>query len=121
LFQQYFKTHLIKVIDTAEIIDTTIYEVKQKVQLELDFNEDQTDYLLIIEELINNPESIDKIVFGKKEITELLESGQLETLYVQKDYPSVEKLMSGEVKTNIILINNPLFSKYGGLVGVKYY
>lgn len=119
LFQQYLKNHLIKVIDTAEITDTLIHDVKKQIQLELDFKTDQKDFIKEVDELIADINVLDKIVFGKSEVIQLFESGQLEKIYVFKE-EFVEKMLGS--KTNVIIVNDPLFlKKYGGIIGIKYY
>lgn len=122
LFTQFFKKYLLKTLTISEITDQSIYSV---VQLSADvMTSDLEEKKLIdsFEEMIVNPDLLDKLIFGTKEVMTKFTSGHLEEIFVSNKYENKDLILKSNTKTKIHIIKSSSFTaKYDELVGIKYY
>lgn len=114
MIQKYFGNKILKLLTTETIDDYTIQKVLREIEMDINTINDDIDIDGIISE---NP---DMFVFGTDEVYKYMKSGDLKIVYVSDKLfdPYMNKLNS---KTNIIKCNNKAVSKYGGIIGEKYY
>lgn len=122
LFIQFFDKHLLKILTISEITDQSINQV---INLSSDIfatNTVEQESINNLEKLIKNPSGIDLLVFGTDDVLISFKLGQLKEIYVNNNFIDKEDILNHETKTNIIIIDSAGFvSKYGDLVGIKYY
>jgi len=121
LFEQYFQKFLLKILNTAEITSGLIYRVLSMAVDILD--EPREDPLKKLEHLISDPKTIDLVVFGTEMTRKLLITSKLREIYVWYRYENLDQMFEHSMgKTKIHVVRSKEFiSKYGPLVGVRYY
>lgn len=128
LISQYFpsSSQKLKLIDTPEITMGSIHEILPKCTSIIDPIDDPIEKKAIDEfkDLLKISETIDKVVFGKNEVVELLENYQISKLLIDEelDDEQINILLGLNNKTTVVRIKNKSFIKsYGNLVGIKWY
>ena len=122
LFIQYFEKNLLKTVTISEINDQSINQVIQMSSNVLSLKTEEQNLLANFEEKIMDPYHIDLFVFGNDQVLSDFHAGHLKELYLfdQSDYKDV--ILKANQKTTIHIIKSTVFvSKYGGMIGVKYY
>lgn len=119
LFIKYFAKHLLKILTISEIKSQTINDVIGK-SIDV-FEHQDLDIFRKLEKQILDPNGTDLIVFGDEAHT-LFIDGKLKELYVSGNYDQIDLILHTKNKTQIFQMKQKVFeSKYGMLVGVKYY
>lgn len=122
LYIQYFSRHLLKMITVPEIIDNTIYQV---IQLSADVLISDTEEKRIIqkfENMLTDKDLIDLLLFGRQETMAAFAQNQLKEMLICEESTLKDYVLKDETKTKIYVIKTKEFtSKYGELVGIKYY
>ena len=119
LIQQYFGKE-IKMLDTSDIDENTIDEVKKKAADIFCENKQEALIISEIEDLINN--NVDLLAFGEEEIFTLLTDGMLKKIVITEKTDTLSQLLEYNKKTEVIEMSDKAFiKKYGGLVGIKWY
>ena len=118
LFTQYFSTHLLKTITISEIVDNSIHHV---VKLANDvLVPDDSEIIRRFEDKLNDAKEIDLLVFGTDTVLSLFKLGQLKEIIANNKSAYLDSIIGS--KTKITIIKSVEFSsKYGELVGIKYY
>ena len=122
LFIQFFRKYLLKNMTIPEITDQSINLV---VQLSIDVLTSDVEEKKLIESfqmILSDPNKIDLIIFGTDEVMKAFENGKLQEIYIADIYNNKQTIIKSNVKTKIHIIKTPDFiSKYGELLGIKYY
>ncbi|XWV26985.1 peptide chain release factor eRF1 [Tupanvirus soda lake] len=122
LFVKYFSKYLIKTITIPEISSQSIYYVINSAADVLASENCEKELITSFEKIITDPKMIELIVFGTNETQEAFDSGELKEIYVYHSFPKKENILNSDTKTKIHIIrSNEFRSKYGDLVGIKYY
>lgn len=122
LFDKYFTKHLKKVLTIGEINDQSVYNVIRASSDVLTNESSEKELIQNFEEILANPDKLDLIVFGTNEVTSLFNTGNLKEIYIGNRFVHKQYLLDADNKTKIHIINSTTFtSKYGELVGIKYY
>ena len=122
IFVKYFSKYLLKTITIAEITDQSIHQVIRSTSDVLSTAFGEKDLIDQFDQIINDPKTIDLLVFGNNEVENALNNGCLREIYVSDLYPHKEQLLKTNYKTKIHVISSKEFtSKYGDLVGIMYY
>jgi len=113
---------LLKTLTISEINEQSINQV---IKYASDVLSSETSEKNIINEfdlMLTNPKQIDLILFGFDEVLDAFNNGLLRTIYVSRRSSFKNLLLNSNKKTLVVIINFDNFcSKYGELVGVKYY
>jgi peptide chain release factor subunit 1 len=122
LFIKSFGANLLKVLTISEITDQSIFQVVRLATDVLSNDADEKILLDIFEATLTNPNKLDLIVFGTKEVMILFDAGQLKEIYVYEKYNGKEYILKSDSKTNVHVIRSSKFAQnYGDLVGILYY
>jgi len=122
LFDQHFARHLLKNLTTTEIVSDSIRQVILMAADVLTTDATEKNIINDFEEKIKNTSTIDLIIFGTSNVISELLTSNLKEIYVADDYDDKETVLTSNTKTIIHLIKSKEFtSKYGELVGIKYY
>lgn len=122
LFEQHFQKHLLKSVAVPEITDQSIHQI---IRLSSDIFTSETCETELIDQFeskLSDTSQIELLVFGAKMVLMALESGQLKEIYVSDKSAHKKNIIKTNTKTRITIIKSDGFSsKYGELVGIKYY
>ena len=122
LFIKFFDKFLVKTVTISEITDQSIHQVISSISDVTSTESEEIKLINQFEEMICDSKKIDLIVFGINEIELMLDDGELEEIYVSDNYVHKEKIIKTNAKTIIHVIKSKEFtSKYGDLVGIRYY
>lgn len=122
LFTQYFSKYLLKVVTISEIDQNSITSVIQMSSDVLSSQSDEQQVLINFEKKILDPNQLDLLVFGEEQVLADFYLGHLKDIYLFEQNIHKDALINDNQKTNIIIIKSNIFvSKYGQIVGVKYY
>lgn len=119
MFKQYFSEYVVKTITTPEICDNTINFVISQCQDVFCKKCDESE----MEEVLYDPVKFERLVFGEENVMKEYVLGNLKEIYVGEEYHEQnDGVFRKNVKTKINVIHTVSFvSKYGNVVGVKYY
>jgi len=124
-FQKIFMPYLLKTVTINEITSQSIHQV---INLAADVLTATDDLVEKFNSLLADPSKIDLIVFGTQEVIEYFNNGQLQEIYVSAEYTNRSSIaiafrgILSNTKTQIHIIKSREFvTKYGELVGIKYY
>lgn len=122
IFTQYFAKYLLKTVAISEINENSIYHVVKLADDVLDNNSESYQKLKNIDTLVSNDNTMDLVVFGNDNVMLELEAGSLREIYVDAEYINNLDIDNINKKTSIHIIDIPEFkTKYGEMVGVRYY
>ncbi|XWV25646.1 mimivirus peptide chain release factor eRF1 [Tupanvirus deep ocean] len=122
LFIKYFSKFLIKTVTIAEITSRSIYQVINSAADVLTSENCEKEIVSSFEDMITDPKMIELLIFGTNESQEAFDNGELKEIYVYHTYSKKDSILNSDTKTKINIIkSNEFRSKYGDLVGVKYY
>ena len=122
---QYLDSRVLKIVDTPEIQDSTVWEVYEKCLEEFATAEDKETVELIgtIKDMMIN--GIDKLTFGQKEMIIGLENCMLETLLISSDSNEELKKQINKLNSydcNVIEVEPLKMHSLGvDMVGIKWY
>lgn len=120
IFIKIYQQYLAKIITIPEITDQTIYNV---IDIIKDLNDSHRNSIMEkITNMINDPITIDLMVFGTENVHQLYITGQLDKVYVFHDYNDKDAILNCISKTE----KNIFYSKeckklYGDLIGIRYF
>ena len=124
LFVQHISSRVVQTMTTGEINDGTIYDVCEMCNSSIfrDIKDNKFDEIIgEIDELIqNNP---DKLAFGQ-EINAHIDENNLEKLIISDQISNDDiEILKNRVSKNcsIMRIGHEWISKYGQMVGIKFY
>jgi len=120
-FKTFLSKHLIRTITIPEISDQAVNEGFRLIDTLIASVElSDTDLLMRqIEENLRNPALVDLYLFGE-EVWSFIVNGELEEVYVTDEYASLIDSQAS-AKLSVHLMNKAFRTKYGGLVGRRYY
>lgn len=122
VFKKYFSIHLSETLTIPEIDENTINQVITQCSNTLLSQNNDLQLINDFEQLINNPNKIDLLIFGSNNVIEHLNSGLLKDVYVYFESSYKQKIISLNSKTTIKIFKQSKFlSKYGEIIGVKYF
>lgn len=122
LFIKYFHKNLLKTLTISEITSQSIYQVINLASDVLTSEATEKNLLFIFEQILTDPNKIDLIIFGIQETINAFKLGLLKEIYVADKNIHKQFIIKTETKTKIHIIKSSSFvSKYGELVGIKYY
>ena len=122
LFIKYFSKNLLKTLTIAEINERSINNVIVMASDVLTSNLDENNLIKEFDEKLSVPGQIDLIIFGIKEVIFAFDVGELKEIYVGEKSVYKDQIIKSTTKTKIIIIRSTEFiSKYGELVGIKYF
>jgi len=122
LFVQYFSKHLLKTLTVSEITNQSINQVIQMAADVLTSEANDKELLMEFEQMLLDPAKMDLIVFGTDTTESLLKEGQLKEMYMSDRYINKQEILKINTKTKIRIVKTTEFaSKYGGLIGIRYY
>jgi len=117
LFQQHFGKHLQQTVTIAEVNDTSIHQVTSSIT---DVFKNAVDQVIqTFEAILSNPKNIDLIVFGEYNVMEEYNAGNLSEIFVTEDL--LDTIEANKNMTIHIVASYQFVSKYGSLVGIKYF
>lgn len=123
-YMRYLDKLTIRVVDTAEIRESTALEVYQNCIKDFASTED----LAVIEEIEEIKDMItqanDKLAFGEDEIIALLYDNMLEKVIINENLPEEQKNMINELigNTQLIEVSNDHLKQVGiDIIGIKWY
>jgi|AntRauTorckE6833_2_1112554.scaffolds.fasta_scaffold19608_2 peptide chain release factor subunit 1 len=125
IITQFFGNLILKVVDTSELDDSTVWDVYEKCLEEFSTSDDQELLELIseIKDLITN--CSDKLLFGEKEVLYDLENCMIEKLLVSSDIDPCLMQRINELniyECKIIESEPSKFKSIGAdIVGIRFY
>jgi len=120
LFVQNFKKHLLKTLVVSEITDQSITQVIIEAVDVLCGTTEKTQ-IENFEKILNNPKTVDLLLFGTGAVLKAFEMGHLREIYVSDKFHDKDYIIKTTTKTQIHLVESSEFiKKYGEVVGIKY-
>lgn len=123
LFKQYFNNKLLKIMNTPEINDNTVYEIYEKSYELLESKEviNSKKILQMIEDMIKFDDN--KLVFGYEEVINELKNKSLKNVIISKNIndnliKNINDL--NNYKCEIIIVNDEI-KIYGNIVGIRWF
>uniref|UniRef100_A0A6G6AC06 Eukaryotic peptide chain release translation termination factor 1 n=1 Tax=Borely moumouvirus TaxID=2712067 RepID=A0A6G6AC06_9VIRU len=123
IFCSVFKKNLSKTLTIPEINDNSIYKIIEICGDIFDSKiNNENNSLEYFENIIQNPEKINLLVFGDDQVENYYFCGKLKEIYICHEYINIKQILDYNTKTKINIIKSQNFTnKYGNLVGIKYY
>ncbi|QGR53757.1 peptide chain release factor erf1 [Moumouvirus maliensis] len=123
IFCSVFKKNLSKTLTIPEINDNSIYKIIEICGDIFDSKiNNENNSLEYFENIIQNPEKINLLVFGDDQVENYYFYGKLKEIYIYHEYINIKQILDYNTKTKINIIKSQNFTnKYGNLVGIKYY
>ena len=121
-----FQQHMIKYL-AGTITTNDIDEYSARYALSMSIEEIEILEIKKINEIIDNllQETSDLLIFSLESCMELLQTGELKTLFVNNthfDKTTLDSILSYQnTKTNIILTKSDRVLTFGGIIGIKYF
>jgi len=122
LFLQHFYRHLLQSITIAEITEQSIRQVIAMTANIFTTDSQEIATIRQFDEKLADANQIDLLIFGTDEVLIAFNNGDLREIYVGDKSNYLDFIMKSSTKTMIKIIRSTEFtSKYGDLVGIKYY
>nr|AEX63065.1 peptide chain release factor eRF1 [Moumouvirus Monve] len=122
IFCSMFKKFLSKTLTIPEINDNSIHKVIGICSDIFNSINNENNSLEYFENLMQDPEKINLLVFGNDDVENYYFCGKLREIYIHHEYINLKKILDYDTKTKINIIKSQDFiNKYGVLIGIKYY
>lgn len=122
LFGKNFDKYLLKNLTISEITEQSIYQVIQLATDVLISRSDEIQYINKFNNMLNNANEIDLIIFGSELVFSAFQNNLLKEIYLANNSIHRDFILNFQSKAKIYIIKNEEFiSKYGELIGIKYY
>jgi peptide chain release factor subunit 1 len=121
MFQTNFQKHLLMTMVIGEINDQSVSQVIQLMEEQIFGINHNSKTIKRFEQMLNDPQTLDLLVFGTTEVLEQFCLGSLAEIFIKED--SLDLLNPTlSAKTKITSISDSSFvKKYGIAVGLRYY